>query len=72
MAGDTGMEIQFFMIFSAVLGANLLTVAFVWACVQISQIEHGGGTPSQRHIYFRVLLMVLAFFGGTFWLTMAS
>lgn len=66
MVYDGGMNsITFWQVFAAVLAANLLTVAFVWACINISRREQ-----AQESIwtYLGVACMTLFFCAGSLYI----
>lgn len=59
------ISIFFWQVFAGVLGANLLTVGFVWACLNISRKEQ---RQESFGIYLSVAVMTLAFCGASLYL----
>lgn len=64
--------IEFWRTATAMLFANLLTVAFVWACWNLSRLEREGRDklPGQgRGLYLSIVGMCFLFLlGGAFWI----
>lgn len=63
------MADQFWTIFAAVLGANLLTVVFVWCCVSISRREQARESPG---VYMWGFLLTFGFLAGGFYVAMGG
>lgn len=59
----------FWQIFAAVLAANLLTVAFVWGCVNISRREEA---KESYWLYLGVVCMTLFFCTGAMYIAMGG
>ncbi len=59
----------FWTVFSAVLTAGMLLVAFVWACINISRREQA---KEPLGLYLAVVVMVFAFAFGGFYLAMGG
>lgn len=62
---------EFWRLATAVLFANLLTVAFVWACWNLARLDREGRDklPGQgRGLYLALVVMVFGFLlGGQLW-----
>lgn len=62
-------NIDFWTVFGAVLGANLLTVAFVWGLREYSRHEQAGTAgQSSSHAAAIAILLPLAFGAGALYL----
>ncbi|WAJ27383.1 hypothetical protein [Antarcticirhabdus aurantiaca] len=59
----------FWTILAAVLGANLLTVTFVWCCVQVSRREQA---KEHLSVYLWGFLGVFGFLGVSFYIAMGG
>lgn len=61
----SGPAWDFFRLMGAVLAANMLTVAFVWAAMSYSRREQEGREKEPGvWVYLGVILMVFGFLGG--------
>jgi hypothetical protein len=71
----TGPIAEFWRLATAMLLANLLTVAFVWACWNLSRLEREGvyNKPKQgKGLYLAMIVMVCLFGLGGFYLINAA
>lgn len=54
----------FWQVFAAILGANLLTVGFVWAMMHYSRLERDGHTHEAKFPIYCGMFLPLFFLAG--------
>lgn len=59
---------DFWRTFAATLIANLFTVAFVYACWNISWLERQGLAKGNRGLYLSLIIVVLGLAAGSLWM----
>lgn len=60
---------DFYRLAGAILVANLLTAAFIWAAVKYAQRERAGAPEGGGTLYLLTMVVVLAVGGGAVLLT---